>query len=126
MAGREIAGLEIGSGTALLAGAATPTAASAVVGTMAVAARSVHVQNGFFITAEGYEYVFNVAVASVALAAIGPGSLSVDHLLGLDKKETPLGSAALAVGVGLGAAAVHLAMFWRRPRTEAEAAEESS
>ena len=101
-------------------------AASAVVGAMAVAARSVHVQNGFFITAEGYEYVLNVAVASVALAAIGPGPLSVDHLLGLDKKVTPLGGAALAAGVGLGAAAVQFAMFWRRPKTEAEAAEEAS
>lgn len=120
------AAVEIGSGTALLAGAATPLAASAVVGTMAVAARSVHVENGFFITAEGYEYVLNVAVATVALAAIGPGALSVDHLLGLDKKVTPLGSAALAAGVGLGAAAVQLAMFWRRPKTKSEAAEESS
>lgn len=42
--------------SALLAGAATPLAGSAVVGTMAVAARSVHLENGFFITAEGYEY----------------------------------------------------------------------
>ena len=47
---------------------------SAVVGTMAVAARSVHVKNGFFITAEGYEYVLNLSAASVALAAIGPGA----------------------------------------------------
>jgi putative oxidoreductase len=108
--------VEVGSGAALLAGAATPLAASAVVGTMAVAARSVHVPNGFFITAEGYEYVLNLSVASVALAAIGPGEFSVDHLLGLDKKLTPLAGASLCVGVGLVAAAAQLAVFWRRPQ----------
>lgn len=118
------AAVEVGAGTALLAGAATPLAASAVVGTMAVAARSVHVPNGFFITAEGYEYVLNMAVASTALAAIGPGKLSVDHLLGLDEKVTPLGGAALAVGIGLAAAAAQLAVFWERPKPVRETAEE--
>jgi putative oxidoreductase len=43
--------VEIGAGAAVLAGVATPLSASAVVGTMAVAARSVHIPNGFFITA---------------------------------------------------------------------------
>jgi putative oxidoreductase len=110
------AAIEVGAGAALLVGAATPLAASAVVGTMAVAARSVHVPNGFFITAEGYEYVLNLAVASVALAAIGPGALSVDHLLGLDKRTTPLSGAGLAVGLGLAGAATQLAIYWRHPR----------
>jgi putative oxidoreductase len=119
------AAVEIGAGTALLLGAATPLAASAVVGTMTVAARSVHVSNGFFITAEGYEYVLNVAVASVALAAIGPGNASIDHLIGLDKRMTPLGGAALAVGVGLAAATAQLALFWRRPNIESESDQEA-
>jgi putative oxidoreductase len=108
--------VEVGSGAALLAGAGTPLAASAVVGTMAVAARSVHVPNGFFITAEGYEYVLNLSVASVALAAIGSGTFSVDHLLGLDKKLSPWQGAAIAAGVGIGAAAAQLAVFWRKPK----------
>lgn len=119
------AAVEIGSGAALLAGMATPVAASAVVGTMVVAARSVHIENGFFITAEGYEYVLNLTVASVALAAIGPGRLSIDHVLGLDAKVTPLGGAALAAGVGLAAAAGQLAVFWRRPKRTQEPAEEA-
>ena len=116
--------VEVGSGAALLAGAGTPLAASAVVGTMAVAARAVHIPNGFFITGEGYEYVLNLSVASVALAAIGPGTFSVDHLLGLDRRLAPWQGAAIAVGVGLGAAAAQLAVFWRKPkpRQEQEAA----
>jgi putative oxidoreductase len=107
--------VEVGSGAALIAGAGTPLAAAAVVGTMAVAARSVHLENGFFITAEGYEYVLNLSAASVALAAMGPGSLSVDRLLGLHDKFTPAQRAGLALGVGLAAAATQLAVFWERP-----------
>jgi putative oxidoreductase len=120
------AAVEVGAGTLLLAGAATPLAASAVVATMAVAARSVHLPNGFFITGEGYEYVMNVAVASVALAAVGPGEFSVDHLLGLDKKVSPVAAAAIAAGVGLAAAAAQLAVFWRPPQPLADAAAQAA
>jgi putative oxidoreductase len=45
--------VEVGAGTALLAGVATPLAASAVVGTMAVAAGSVHVRTAFSLPARG-------------------------------------------------------------------------
>jgi putative oxidoreductase len=116
--------VEVGAGAALIAGVATPLAASAVVGTMAVAARSVHLENGFFITAEGYEYVLNLSAASVALAAIGPGSLSVDRLLGIHDKLTPMQRAGLAVGIGLAAAAAQLAAFWERPAPKPVPAEE--
>ena len=105
--------VEVGAGTAIVAGAATPLAASAVVATMAVAARSVHQQNGFFITSEGWEYVANLAAAAVALAAIGPGRFSVDRALGLDSKLSPNQGAALAAGVGLVAAGAQLAAFHR-------------
>ncbi|WP_284742420.1 DoxX family protein [Amycolatopsis sp. RTGN1] len=107
--------VEIGAGTALLAGAATPLATSAVVGTMGVAARTVHLPNGFFVLNEGYEFVLNLAAASVALAALGPGRFSVDRALGLDERGTGPRRAALATGLGLAAAAAQLAVFWRRP-----------
>src|SRR5258708_26701541 len=45
--------VEVGAGTALIAGAGTPLAASAVGGTMAGAARSVHLGNGVFIPPPG-------------------------------------------------------------------------
>lgn len=106
--------VEIGSGAALIAGAATPLSAAAIVGTMAVAARSVHIRNGFFITAEGWEYVAALGVSSVAIAALGGGRLSVDRALGLDHLCGSRG-AAIALGAGLGGAAAQLATFWRRP-----------
>lgn len=105
--------IEVGAGAAIVAGAGTPVAAAAVVGTMAVAARSVHLPNGFFITSEGWEYVTNLAVAAVALASIGPGKFSVDRALGLDSKITGSRAAALAAGLGFAAAGAQLAAFHR-------------
>jgi putative oxidoreductase len=118
--------VETGAGAAVLAGAATPLAAAAVVGTMGVAARTVHQPNGFFITGEGYEYVLNLAAASVALAAIGPGGFSVDGLLGVHEKLSPAQRAVLAAGIGLGAAALQLAVFWKpKPAPSAQPADET-
>lgn len=110
------AATEIGSGIAVLAGAATPLAASAVVGTMAVAAETVHRPNGFFITAEGWEYVGLISAASVAIAALGPGRYSVDRALGLDRVASGPKGALLAAGLGIAGAAAHLKLFWTRPQ----------
>jgi putative oxidoreductase len=110
------AAVEIGAGAAVLAGVATPLSASAVVGTMAVAARSVHVPNGFFITKEGWEYVAALSVSSVAIAALGGGRYSVDHVLGLDQRLHGHRAAAVALGLGLGGAAAQLATFWSDPK----------
>lgn len=117
--------VEVGAGTALVAGAATPFAAAAVVGTMAVAARSVHQRNGFFITAEGWEYVANLSAASVALAEIGPGRWSVDRGLGIDDKLSGVTGAAVAAGLGLISAAVQLALFHHPDPAPAAGTEET-
>jgi len=111
--------VEVGAGTAVLAGAATPLASSAVVGTMAVAIRTVHLPNGFFITAEGWEYTGFLGAAAVALAALGSGRYSVDRWLGIDQLGTPGKRAAVAAAVGLGGAAAQLATFWRKPASTA-------
>jgi len=113
------AAVEVGAGAALAGGVATPLAASAVVGTMAVAYRTVHRPNGYFITAEGWEYVGFISAAAVALAALGPGRFSGDHLLGLDNAGKPWHRAALAAGLGIGGAAAQLRAFWRRPQPKA-------
>lgn len=109
--------VEIGSGAALVAGIGTPLAAGAVVGTMGVAAYSVHRPNGFFITAEGYEYVMNLAAAAVALAGLGAGCWSLDRALGWEGRPRAGRAASLAAGLGSGAAAAQLAAF-HRPRSD--------
>lgn len=108
------AAVEIASGVALLTGAATPLAASAVVGTMTVAGETVHRRNGFFVVDEGYEYVATLAAAAIALAALGPGRVSVDRLLRVDEISGPMVRAAVAAS-GAAAAALQLRLFWQRP-----------
>jgi putative oxidoreductase len=112
---RTSAAVEISAGAALLTGAATPAAAAAVIGTMAVAGRAVHLKNGYFIVDEDYECVLSLAAAAAATAALGPGPVSVDSLLRADRFSGAR-AALLAVGIGVGAAAAQLALFWRPPR----------
>jgi putative oxidoreductase len=112
------AAVEVASGGALLAGAGTPFGSSAVVGIMAVAFRTVHIPNGFFITAEGYEYVLNLAALATTLAALGPGRVSLDRLLGLDRRLAGVTGAALAAGLGVGTAAAQLKAYWSKPEPE--------
>ncbi|MGX7680122.1 DoxX family protein [Jatrophihabitans sp. DSM 45814] len=113
------AGVEVAAGSALIVGAATPLAAAAIVGTMAVAAHTVHRPNGFFITSEGVEYVAALSAASVAVGALGGGKYSLDGLLGLEKKLSGGRGAAIAAGLGLAGAAVQLKTFWERPAPKA-------
>jgi putative oxidoreductase len=78
---------------------------------MTTAFVTVHRPNGFFIVKEGYEYVLVVATALTALAALGPGRWSVDHVADLVADGWQVGLAAAVVGVA-GAAAM-LAACWR-------------
>lgn len=71
----------VGTGTALIVGAATPAAAAGSVGTMAVAA-SLLAEHGFFASKGGLELPALLAVSSAALALTGPGAISVDAVLG--------------------------------------------
>jgi putative oxidoreductase len=109
------AAVEIAAGAAVAVGAATPVAGAAMVGTMAVAFHTVHRPNGYFVVAEGWEYVGFISAAAVALSALGPGTLSVDRLLGLDRVGSPLTRALLTAGLGVAGAAGQLAMFWSEP-----------
>jgi putative oxidoreductase len=107
--------VEVGAGGALVLGLATPVATAAGIGTMAVAARSVHLRNGFFITAEGWEYVTNLAVASAVLAATGPGRWSVDRAVGWDRRLTGDRALLASAALGVSAATAQLAAFYRDP-----------
>lgn len=109
--------IEIGAGAAVAVGALTPLSASAIVGTMSVAYRTVHRPNGYFVVAEGWEYAAFLSAAAVALSALGSGRWSVDRLLGLDQVGKPGARAALTAGMGIVGAAAQLRTFWVAPNS---------
>jgi putative oxidoreductase len=108
--------VEFASGGALLVGLLTPLAAGAIVGTMVVAGLAAHRRNGFFVFKEGYEYVLLIAVVCVCLAAAGPGSVSLDHALGIVQDGGT--GAAIAAVAGLGGGLGLLAASWRPNREQ--------
>jgi putative oxidoreductase len=108
---------EIGIGLGLLTGLLTSIAAAGVVAMMVGAFWTVHRYAGFWITArpdEGYEYVFVLVSAAVAIALLGPGKWSLDHALEIagDLDGT---TGALILAGGFAAGIAQLAMFYRRP-----------
>ncbi|MFZ4585068.1 MAG: DoxX family protein [Acidimicrobiia bacterium] len=113
---------ELGAGAMLVLGLLTPLAGGACAGVMLVAWITNHRKNGFFIfrPGEGWEYVMNLAVASLALASIGAGDWSLDHALKIHFEGLTGFWIGLAVSVG-GTVAL-LAVFWRPPKNEEAAA----
>jgi putative oxidoreductase len=108
---------ELAIGASLVVGLLTPVAAAGLAAIMTVAFWSIHRFAGFFVfhrPDEGYEYVATLAVIALALAVVGPGSVSVDALLGLNESLNGWVGAGI-FAAGLAAAAVHLALFWKRP-----------
>jgi putative oxidoreductase len=111
---------ELGAGTLLVLGLATPVAAAGVVGSMLVALVANHLRNGFFIfrPGEGYEYVLMIIVVAVAIGAAGGGLVSLDHLFGFRLAGWP--GLVIAAGFGLLCGGATLAVGWRRPKAAAE------
>lgn len=91
--------VEVGGGLFVAAGLLTPASAAAVVAVMIVAAVSAHLRNGFFAQNGGFEYAFVLGAVALALAFTGPGSLSVDHALGVSWSGLSWGLAALVAGL---------------------------
>lgn len=110
------AGTEIGAGTLMTVGALSPLPAAGAIGLMATAARTDHKGKGFLVFKGGWEYTGVVAAAAAAMAALGPGPLSVDRIRGKDRRG--LAWTVLALAIGLGGAAGILS------RVKAEPAEQ--
>jgi len=95
---------EFGGGLLTAAGLAYPLGPVAIAATMAVAATTAHRGKGPFAAEGGPELALTNLAAAAALAAAGPGRISIDHLLGtrLPRSLTRLvllGGVALAVGI---------------------------
>jgi putative oxidoreductase len=114
---------ETAGGAGLALGLATPFAAASVIGSMLTAIHRVHLKNGPWNANQGYEYNLILILAAALIAELGPGPVSVDHLLGTEKSGPAWGLAALVMG-GAGAVVVHqLAQNAPPPEPVAEEAE---
>ena len=95
-----MAGLvEFGGGLLLALGVLTPLGAALAASVMLVAALTVHVKNGFFVTNGGYEYNLVLGVTALTVAFTGPGSLSIDALLHYSPGGVTWGIGAAVVAV---------------------------
>ena len=122
--GRQMAALagasEATGGLLLFLGLLTPLGAAAIIGTMTVAAISVHADNGIWATNGGYELPMFYGVVAAGLAFTGPGSFSIDNGLGIHLAGFGWGLLALVLG-GIGAAI----QLTRRSRVLAQSDDEA-
>jgi len=72
---------ETAGGALLTLGALTPVASTLISGTMITAIRKVHLQNGPWVTGNGYEYNLTLIAAMAAITEAGAGRPSVDEAL---------------------------------------------
>ena len=98
---------ELGGGLLLALGLLTPLGSAALIAVMTAAILSVHLSKGLWNTGGGFEYNLVLMAVAFALAAVGPGSWSLDSVLSIDWAGTTWALAALAAGLlgGLGAVA---------------------
>jgi putative oxidoreductase len=79
--------LETGGAIALIFGFLTRIVASAFVLEMLGAIMLVHLENGFSVGDNGYEFVLVLAACAAALAIAGPGAASIDDLI--ERRRNP-------------------------------------
>jgi putative oxidoreductase len=96
---RMAASTEIGAGTLITLGAASPLPAAAAIGLMATAARTDHKGKGFFVFKGGWEYTAVVAAVATVMAALGPGRYSFDGLIGRVRSGMRWGWIAALIGI---------------------------
>jgi putative oxidoreductase len=97
----------------LVFGLLTPFAAGACMGVMLVAWIINHLRNGFFIfrPGEGWEYVANLAFASLAIGCLGAGQWSLDNAI--DFTPHDWWGLIITLIIGVGGSAALLVTFWR-------------
>lgn len=114
---------ELAVGPALVLGLLTPAAYGGTAAIVLVALVTNHRKNGFWSNnpGEGWEYTATLAVLSLALGTLGPGSWSLDDAFGLSFPFDPSDAAGIATILGILGTVVFLLTFWRPPKQDAKA-----
>jgi putative oxidoreductase len=92
---------EAGGGLLLVLGLLTPLGSAAILGVMIAATLAVHIDKGLWNANGGFEFPLVMATAALALAMVGPGSISLDEALDLANGGVAEGLGALVLGGGL-------------------------
>jgi len=79
---------EFVGGVCLFFGFLTRFWAAGLVIDMAVAVVKVHLVNGFFVGKNGVELPLTFGVIALVIVLTGPGSLSMDRAIGIEKRAT--------------------------------------
>src|SRR3954454_19785406 len=90
---------EAGGGALLAAGLFTPLAGTLLTAVMAQAIRSLKMDKGPFAQDGGWELEALFAAAALTFVEIGPGPVSLDSALGIERSGTGWALLALAAGV---------------------------
>jgi putative oxidoreductase len=109
------------SGSLLAVGLATPAAAAGLTGVMTTAIRKVHLDKGVWAANGGWEYNAVLIAAVTMLAETGPGDLSLDHALGMERQGPAWALGALATGVAAAAATMAIGRRFSRAPAPASA-----
>jgi len=107
---------ELLGGLAVALGFLSPLGSFAIAGSMLVAIALVHWPKGFWVSKGGYEFNLLIIATVVALAVIGPGAYSLDHLLRINLTQPVV----LIVGILATVAGALLALTTRAPLPAAE------
>jgi putative oxidoreductase len=91
---------EAGGGALLAAGLLTPVAGTLITGVMSQAIRSLKLDKGPFAQDGGWELEAMLAAVALTFVEIGPGPISLDRALGIERSGTVWALLALGAGVG--------------------------
>jgi putative oxidoreductase len=105
---------EAGGGALMVVGLETPLAAALLTATMLTAIKTVHFKNGPWASEGGYEYNVVMIAASLAIADLGPGPLSLDAARGRERSGAGWALAAFGAGA-IGALGAHVSASSQSP-----------
>ncbi len=91
---------ELAGGLALAVGLLTPIVGMVVLGQAVVITAGVHWPRGFFNRDNGFEFPMVLAAGFLAILLVGPGSLSLDAVIGFDLSDVARDALAVVAVLG--------------------------